>query len=573
MTEGWDLFSGTMMTVPQSFQDREYQTIATDALWNYFFNNTGNPIIAMPTGTGKSVVQARFLQRVFHHYPTQRVLCLTHVKELIKQNHGRLVEMWPTAPAGIYSASLKQKVHYMPITFGGVMSVKNVIEIFGHIDLVLIDECHLVSPDGATTYQNIIKVLRGINPYLKVIGFTATWWRMGQGNLTDDGLFTDIAINMTDYQSFNWFLDQGYLIPLIPRPTNTTIDMTGVQIGSDGDYQKSQLQTAVEKVTYDALYESMSHCGGRRKWLVFCAGNQNAEHAAQILNSFGVRTTFIHDKVKDKERDDRIDAYRNGFYTAITNNNILTTGFDDREVDFIIMLRKTMSPGLWVQMLGRGTRPDYPPGYDLSTREGRLTAIHFSQKQNTLVLDFARNTRDLGPINDPVIPKRKGHGGGDAPIKICPNCGAYNHLSARVCCDCGEEFDMSLPFQKTAGTEELIRSDAPVFEWFNVLSIIYNKHLTKNGGIPMLKVTYVTRNAETNEMKWFYEWWGFQHTNNKFMLHKAHEWWRTRSYQRLEPPTTVDDVLKVANNELRRPLRIRVWTNKPYPDIMNYEYE
>lgn len=559
---------------------RDYQVIAEGAIWNYFENQTGNPVVVMPTGTGKSVVIGMFLYNVLNRFPTQRIMVLTHVKELIEQNAKKMLEMWPVAPVGIYSAGLNQKQSYMPITFGGNKSVVNALDQFGHIDLLLIDECHLISPRANTTYQKIIAALKAINPWLKVIGFTATDYRMGQGRIieqSDDpeqnAIFTDVAINMADVVSFNWFIEQGYLVNLIPKRTQTFVDVSGVSL-SGGEYAQGQLEDATDKVTYGAIKEAIEVAHDRRSWLVFAAGNKNAERCSEFLNSFGISATFVHDGVKSKERDARIQAFKDGYFRAIVNNNILTTGFDHPAIDCIVVLRKTMSPGLWVQMLGRGTRPVYHPGYTieqlLTSQEARLAAIYYGGKPNCLVLDFARNTRDLGPINDPVIPKQKGKGGGDAPVKICAHCGSYNHASVRYCIDCGEEFEFGVGFQQSAGSEELIASEAPAFEWFDVSTILYRKHTAKGSGTAMLKVTYIcTINAW--QKKFYDEYIGFEHAS-AYMKHKAHNWWRARRLDGMEPPDLVDDVLS-ATDQLRRPRKIRVWTNKRYPEITNYEYE
>lgn len=554
------------------FQRREYQSIAVDAIFNYFMYNTGNPVIAMPTGSGKSVVIADFLQRVLTNWPNQRVLILTHVKELIEQNAKKMLEIWPTAPIGIYSAGLKSRQAYMPITFGGVASVVKAIAAFGHIDLLLIDECHLLNPNTSSMYQVIIEQLKAINPYLKVVGFTATWWRSGQGALTEASteegkraIFTDIAINMTDMVSFNWFIEQGYLLPLIPKRTNAKVDVTGVGITA-GEYNKGELETATEKMTYEALIEAMNYAWDRRKWLVFAAGNLNAEHASSIINTLGRSSTYVTDKTKD--RTERIRAFKDGFFNTIVCNNILTTGFDDPEIDCIVMLRKTMSTGLWVQMLGRGTRPVYVYGFDTNTQEGRLAAIQASQKQNCLVLDFARNTAELGPINDPKIPGQKVSGGGDAPVKICDTCGCYNHASVRICQHCGAEFPRYTNFMSTASEEELIRTIEPVMEWFNVRDIVYSEQKSKEKGISFLKVTYFCYDDE-NRSHFFDELIFFEHTG--FAKRKAHNWWASRHWS--EPPGFVREVIAM-QAQLKRPTKIRVWTNKgKYPEVLNYEYE
>ena len=137
------------------FKARYYQEEAEYAIFDYFSNgNNGNPIIAMPTGTGKSIVIANFIKHIFGYWPNQRVMMLTHVKELIEQNASKLQSVWPTAPLGIYSAGLRSREMIMPIVFGGVQSVSKAIEKslneqsnlppnllhFGHRDLIIIDK-------------------------------------------------------------------------------------------------------------------------------------------------------------------------------------------------------------------------------------------------------------------------------------------------------------------------------------------------------------------------------------------------------------------------------------------------
>lgn len=559
------------------FQSRDYQYDAERAIWTYFAGRTGNPVVAMPTGTGKAIVIAMFCYNVLVQFPTQRIQVLTHVKELIRQNAQRITDVWPQAPVGVYSAGLKRRELDKQITVAGIQSLVRKGKVIDGVpvpNLILIDECHLLSPNDTSRYQVYIAWAREHNPFVKVIGFSATPYRIGQGMITDGGLFTDICIDMTGIESFNWFIENGYLVPLYPRPMNTTIDMTNVHM-SGGDWNQKELETATEKVAYGAIKEAMQYAAHCKKILVFCAGKENAEHVAAYLNAFGRRATFVHDGVSDIERDERIEGFKNGGhngYDAITNNNILTTGFDDPEIDCIIVLRKTTSPGLWVQMLGRGTRPCYLPGIPLDTAEGRLYAIRYSQKPGCLVLDFARNTRDLGPINDPRIPGRPGSGSGDAPIKICSRdkllnptpqqgCGWYNHTSKRYCDVCHGEFDFNVPFYKTSGEDAVIKSEAPVYEWYDVNSVQYSIQQSKEKGTPMLKVTYQTRG------KAFREFILLEHKG--LPGHEARMWWRARTNE--EPPDNVIEAFeKVA--VLRQPRKIRVHINTKWPEVTNYEY-
>lgn len=544
---------------------RDYQEDAVRAIFDYFARgNTGDPLVLMPTGTGKSVVIGEFVRRAYTTYPGTRIMKLTHSRELIKQNHDKLLTLWPTAPSGVYSAGLKRKDIGFPIIFGGVASVaKATPGVFGRVDLLLVDEAHLVSPNEDTMYRAVINGLREVNPLLKVVGFTATDYRMGHGRLTDKGgLFTDVAIDMTRLESFNWFIDQGYLCNLIPKPTGVELDVSGVRIHG-GEYKPNELQAAVDKeeITYRAIQEMMAYGVDRDHWLVFAAGVEHAKHVAAMLDSLGVPTTCVHSKMSSGEQDANLAGYRAGRYRAMVNNGILTTGFDFPGIDLIGMLRPTQSASLWVQMLGRGARPVYAPGYDLETLEGRLGAISAGPKQNCLVLDFARNTPRLGPINDPILPKRRGQGGGGvAPVRICESCGTYNHASARFCIACGVEFPRMVKLVGEAGTEALVKGSAPAelkVEEFDVDRVVYREH-RREGRPPTVQATYHCG------LRVFKEWICLEHEG--YAGKKARDRMRLLLPGQPVPESTWGALQLTSQYEI--PKRVRVWLRPRYDEVM-----
>lgn len=548
---------------------RPYQNEAIVAIYNYFMTASGNPVVAMPTGTGKSVVIGEFVRGIFQHYPHQRVMMLTHVKELIEQNMSKLQHLWPTAPAGIYSAGIGRRESHYPITFAGIASVASKASFFGHQDLVLIDECHLVSTKADTMYREFLSALKKVNPRLKVIGFTATNYRLGLGLLTEGDLFSDVCFDLTGLEAFNHLIAQGYISPLIPRRTNMIFDISEVHI-SGGEYKQGELQAAVDKseLTYTAVREMIELGQDRQHWLIFASGVEHAEHVASMLEHFQIPTCVVHSKMNGDARDEAIAGFKSGKYRAAVNNNVLTTGFDFPEIDMIGMLRPTSSPGLWVQMLGRGTRPVYAPGFDLDTTEGRLAAINAGPKKNCLVLDFAGNTRRLGPINDPVIPRAKGKGGGGtAPVKICEACLTYNHAGVRHCINCGSEFPKELKINGTSYTDEIIKSSMPQVEVFKVDRVIYTEHRKRNASPwdmrpPSMQVAYYCG------LRMFREWVCFEHSG--FALHKAHEWWKLRSWD--EPPVSVKEAIAQVNT-LTTPTHIRVWVKKQNDEVMAYSFD
>lgn len=566
-------------------ENRWYQQEAVQALFDYFAKNPGwdntgkpvkrNPLICLPTGTGKSHVIADFIKRAMQVHPGTRVFMATHVKELIRQNAAKLQEAWPLAPLGIYSAGLKSREAFQPIIFGGIQSSVGKFPLFGKRDLLIIDEAHLVGTNADTSYLNFIAELTGtaegiprnspnVNPYLKVIGLTATRYRLGLGCLTNGNIFTDIAYDLCTIEGFNRLIAEGYLVPPVPKKTQTQLDVSNVKL-SNGEFAQGELQAAVDKsdVTFSALREVVNEGANRQSWLIFASGVEHAVHIADMLNtSFGISTGVVHSNTKDyprtdKENSDDLLAWKQGKLRAIVNMNALTTGVDHPACDLIGMLRPTMSTGLWVQMLGRGTRP-------------------FPGKTNCLVLDFAGNTRRLGPINDPVIPKLKGQGApGDAPVRICPQCNTYNHASARFCIVCGVEFTFQEKLSARASEAALIRSDLPQVEYFDVQRMVIAPHLSKRSGLGSIKVAYYCAGVVGRT---FYEYINVESPTG-FVKHKSRDWFRQRyhysgnllTWGDSDVPATNAEILALAN-ELRPPKKIRVWINKQIPDILGYEF-
>lgn len=529
-----------------------FQKDAVDSVYNYFMAKAGNPVIAMPTGTGKSVVIGSFIHSMFDRYPqyNHRVLMLTHVKELIAQNYDKLLRIWPTAPAGIFSAGLKRK-EIAPITYAGIGSAANAVDRFAGTSIIVIDEAHRLSPKEDTQYQRFIAQLKESNPMLKVVGLSATPFRLSQGYITDGGLFTDICFNNTQREDFNKLIAEGYLAPLIPKKTSTELNVDGVhKVGGEYNARELQLATNIERVSFKAMEELVAYANydNRCSWLIFTTGIEHAESVARILREqFYINAQAVHSKMKDAHRDICISEFKAGRIRCLVNNNVLTTGFDHPHIDLIGVLRPTLSPGLWVQMLGRGTR--IAPA-----------------KHNCLVLDFAGNTRRLGPINDPLIPKAKGKTGGMAPVRVCDTCSTYNHASARTCICCGAEFPTTVKFVATADTAELIRDTLPVVETHKVDRVTYQSHQKHGGLLHTMRVNYFCN------LRMFQEWICFEHDG--LPQRKAHAWWRQRAqgmYQQMMPETVAEALTQIRC--LKTPTSIKVWTNRKYPEVINYEFD
>lgn len=450
---------------------RYYQTEAVAAIYSYFITGTGNPLVVLPTGAGKSLTMADFIHGALTRYPNTRILLLTHVKELIQQDAQAIIRYWPQAPVGIWSASLNSK-KMAQITVAGIQSIHRLPATFAGTDLVLIDEAHLLSKNADTMYGRFLKALRGYNPNLKVIGMTATPYRMDSGLLTqgEHRIFTDICYEA----DVGRLIKEGYLCALVAKNGATKADLSGVHTRG-GEFVPAELQDAMNKdhLINGALDEVAKFAADRKHVLGFAAGVAHAQRCAELCQARGWSADYVTGDMAAGERDAKIQAFKDGRTRFLWNAMLLTTGFDAPHIDCILMLRPTKSTGLYVQIMGRGLRK-HP------------------SKDNTLILDFAGNVERHGPIDQiKVKPKSdKGEGVSVAPVKECPNCNALVATAVRTCPECNHEFPP--PDTDKHGTEA---SDGVVVaalekpRSYAVSQVEYEVH-KKPGKADSLKVTY-----------------------------------------------------------------------------------
>jgi len=398
---------------------RDYQQRAVWDLWEFFAKNPqANPVMVLPTGSGKSHIIAELCRQMVEGW-NSRVLMLTHVQEIIEQNAAKLQNAWPGAPFGIFSAGLGLRQASRPITFAGIQSIHNRAKLLGKIDLVIIDECHRVSVKEEGTYRKLIKELQDLWPDMRVVGLTATPWRLGQGTITDgkDSLFSDLLESVTITE----LVDRGYLAPLRNKFTDLEFDTSGVQ-KRGGEFVEKALQERVDTDDQNraVVQEIIARGQDRQSWLLFCCGVEHSYNMAKLLNDSGIPTGCIVGKTPSDERRQILSDFKTGKLRALTNANVLTTGFDSPKIDLLAMVRPTMSPTLYVQMAGRGMR------------------VH-KDKTDCLVLDFAGNVSMHGPITQVVPPARAGSNG-EPVTKKCPDCQEIVYAGFRNCPVCSHEF-------------------------------------------------------------------------------------------------------------------------------------
>lgn len=517
---------------------RDYQRKAVDDLFAYFANNDGHPVALLPTAAGKSVILATFIKELCEAYPDTRVIVLTHVAKLLKQNMEKLLSIWPDAPVGFYSASVGQKRIGAQILFAGIQSIYKQAYKRQANDVVLIDEAHLLSPKDTTRYRTFLRELTAINPHMRIGGLTASPWRLDSGMIygQPESLFTDCCHETTIPE----LLEGGYLCPITTRRTGEELDVSSVHVRG-GEYIASELNAAVDRdeVTRACVAEIVAL--DERPGLLFATGVKHAYHIRDEVRANGFSCEVIEGDTPEKDRDRMIGDMMAGKLDYLANCGTLTTGVDIPPLRMIGDLAPTKSPALHVQKLGRLMR--LSPG-----------------KERGIVLDFARNVDEHGPI-DLIKPKPKGaKGSGEAPVKTCEECGSKVHASVRVCPDCGAAFPEAPPtFQAKAGRGAILSTDVEP-EWLRVTDVTYHRH-RKVGKPDSVRVDYQCSLVKHSE------WVCFSHEG--LPRRKAEAWWMKRGNNPIPPDT---ETALTRTDELRKPISIRVIREGKYTRVIGYDF-
>ena len=392
------------------FKLRPYQQEAVDATLKHFRKSAESAVIVLPTGAGKSLVIAELARLA-----RRKILVVTHVKELVEQNHAKYQSYG--VMGGVFSAGLKRKENRYQVTFASVQSVAaNLDQFKDEYSLIIIDECHRVSGEEDSQYQRIIEQLRQQNKGLKVLGLTATPYRLGMGwiyryhyrgfvrgsNEEQDKPFVHCIYELP----LIYMISRGYLTkPKLVDAAVAQYDFSALAQNRFGEYAEkdvNQLLGKHQRVTRAIIEQVMELAVKRQAVMIFAA---TVDHAKEITGYLPQeQTALITGATDQNERDQLIQRFKQRQLKYLVNVSVLTTGFDAPHVDFIAILRPTQSVSLYQQIVGRGLRLD----------EG---------KQDCLVIDYTGNNVNL---YHPEVGEKKPNSDSEPVQVLCPGCGFAN---------------------------------------------------------------------------------------------------------------------------------------------------
>lgn len=403
------------------FKLRSYQQQTHDKLVEYLKKFTEPCVVEAAPAAGKSFLIAAVADFLYNVSGGKRVLCLAHSKELIEQNAAKY--RLTGEPCSIFSASAGSKSTRHKVVFGSPLTVKNAISKFakGYAGVV-IDECHNITP----TIKSIIEEMKIANPMLRVIGFSGTPYRFGDGyiyriddngrTITDDQTRNPYFHQLVTRVSAKEMLDAGYITPMRIGAINASrYDTSGLHLNRMGQYDANDVDRAfvghgrkTAAIVADVIEQSRHYSGGV---MLFAA---TVKHALEIMAS--LPPTLSGMVTGDTPKDERrriIEAYKAGLIRYIVSVGALTTGFDSTWTQVIALLRQTESSALLTQIMGRAWR----------LHPGKLFSV---------LLDYASNVDNHfpdGDIYNPVIRAKKEKGEAKPLTAKCPDCSYDNEFS------------------------------------------------------------------------------------------------------------------------------------------------
>ena len=522
-------------------QLRPYQQAAVDAVYEHLRSKETNPCVVIPCGCGKSLVLAQIAKDSVEKW-NGRVLILAHVKELLEQNADKIRKLCPELKIGIYSAGLRSRDTTEQVIVAGIQSVYNKACELDAFDLVIVDEAHLISSEGDGMYRTFLADMKVINPHVRVIGLTATPFRLKGGLICKP----ENILNEICYEAgLKEMIQQGYLSPLISRAGRAEANLANLHIRG-GEFISDEVAAAMDNdaLVTSACREIVELTRDRKSVLIFTASVDHCKHVAEKIQAFsGKECAIVTGDTSPAERAEIIARFKGEFIPAdlfgtpkpplkfLANVNVLTTGFDAPNTDCVVMLRPTNSPGLLIQCAGRGTR--------LSPETG---------KTNCLFLDYGGNILRHGPL-DMIKVKEPGSGkGGDAPAKKCPQCLALIHAGYTACPECGYVFppkESNDKMTQTASSAGVISGQVDYTD-YEVLDVYYCVHEKRGADPDAPKTMRVDYQVGFNEFK--SEWVCPEHTG--YARGKFEKWWHERAALGCPMPRSAREAVSLANEGL-----------------------
>ncbi len=302
-----------------------------------------NLLFQLPTGGGKTIIFSEIAKRFIEKF-NRKVLILTHRIELGKQTSNVLTEAGITNK--IINSEVKQlpqQSHYQSF-IALVETLNNRLQdndqFIEDIGLVIVDEAH------NNSFRKIFHYFKDVN----ILGVTATPLSSNK-KLPLYQTYQSLIVG----ESISNLITQGYLCE--GQTFSYDVNLSSLRVGNNGEFTVgSHEQLYSQVIMQSKLIDAYEELGKGKKTLIFNAGILTSRSVYEAFKSKGYPVRHLDSTFSDKDRVETLEWFRKTKDGILTSVSILTTGFDEPEVEVIFLNRATKSLTLYHQMIGRGSR-------------------------------------------------------------------------------------------------------------------------------------------------------------------------------------------------------------------------
>ena len=500
---------------------------------------------------GKTVIFCEVVSWLRAH--NRRALVLVDREQLVSQTAARLQE-YIGEPVGIACRAVaRHHGLHRPVVVASRQTLAPLMRNGNanyRVSLLILDEAHLAT---SNQYTELIERLRANHPDMRILGCTATPWRMFGGPIygQKNSLWDRVDVRITTAE----LLDQGYLAPLTwkVRQSDFLAQLDRLEKSASGEIDEEGQARVVSQNTFiEGVYEAWVKECANRKTIVYALNIAHAEAISKLFEAKGVPAWVIHSKLTPWRVHYAISEFSRGS-GVIVNVGILTIGSDIPSVTAIILARRTLSTALFFQIVGRGMRL-------------------YAGKSDCRIIDLAGNAliHGIDPDN-PVIEIEESER--KPQIKICPMCETAASMQAKTCPSCGFAYPIGpVPVGPVpVGEQKKIEDQGAVGELVDFRGFAakrceiyrYTYHLGAGRQIPTVEVTYRT------EAGMIREWLCPQHPEGAFPQRKAK--WRWFALGGKWPvPATVREWIE-RSGEMTREALVTIDESGRYPIVKKVE--